>query len=103
MLILMMMLMRASVEVFGGVDNMKRTTIQAEEGLILELQQLAYRLGTSTSTVVREALAEYVVKHREEAKLPSFSAVGSSGRRDVSERAEEILAEDVEKDSGWSG
>ena len=82
---------------------MKRTTIQAEEGLLLELEQLAYRQGTSTSKVVREALAEYVVRHREETKLPSFSAVASSGRRDVSERAEEILEEDVERSSGWSG
>ena len=81
---------------------MKRTTIQAEEGLLLELKQVADRLGTSTSKLVREALAEYVARHQKETKLPSFSSIGSSGRRDVSERAEEVLAEDVQKESGWS-
>ena len=81
---------------------MKRTTIQAEEGLLLEIEQLAYKIGKSTSHVVREALAEYVVRHSEETKLPSFYAIGSSGRHDVSERAEEILEEGIAKEGGWS-
>ena len=82
---------------------MKRTTIQAEEKLLLELENLAYRRGTTMSQMVREAIAEYVVSHREETKLPSFFGIGASGRSDVSERAEEILAEDTGKPSGWSG
>ena len=47
-------------------------------------------------------MAEYVVAHREEIRVPSFAASGASGRRDISQRAEEILAEDVGKD-GWPG
>ena len=82
---------------------MKRTTIQADEGLMLELEQLAYKQGKTTSHAIREALAEYIVRHQEEITLPTFFATGASGRRDVSERAEEILAEDVEKVGGWSG
>ena len=81
---------------------MKRTTIEADEGLLLELNQLAYRLGQPTSSLVREAIAEYVARHREETRTLSFAAIGASGRHDISERAEEILAEDIDKD-GWSG
>ena len=81
---------------------MKRTTIQADEGLLLELQQLAYKQGKTTSRVVREALAEYVVRHRQETKLPSFFGIGASGRGDISRRVEEILTEDVQQPGGWS-
>jgi metal-responsive CopG/Arc/MetJ family transcriptional regulator len=45
---------------------MKRTTIMADEGTLLELKAIAQRQGKSTSQVIREALAEYVVSHRTE-------------------------------------
>ena len=81
---------------------MKRTTVQVEEGLYLEMKQLADRAGSTPTRMIREAMAEYVVAHREETQVPSFAASGASGRHDVSQRAEEILAEDVGKD-GWPG
>lgn len=69
----------------------KRTTIQAEEGLLLELRYLAKRQGTTLSHVIREALATYLVERQEAQALPSFVGVGEGERTDASERAEELL------------
>ena len=86
---------------------MKRTTIMAEEDTLLELKAIAQRQGKSTSQVIREALAEYVVTHRAEGrhKNPLLALVGlgeSNGETDVSERAEEILAAEIDPIRGWS-
>jgi len=86
---------------------MKRTTIMADEGTLLELKAIAQRQGKSTSQVIREALAEYVVTHRADGrhKNPLLALVGlgeSNGETDVSERAEEILAAEIDPIRGWS-
>ena len=86
---------------------MKRTTIMADEDTLLELKAIAQRQGKSTSRVIREALAEYVVSHRTERqhKNPLLALVGlgeSDGETDVSERAEEILAAEIDPIRGWS-
>jgi predicted transcriptional regulator len=70
---------------------MKRTTIFVPEALERELQLYAARQRRPVASVVREALAEYVVSRRPASALPSFTAVGASGRTDVSERHEEML------------
>ena len=86
---------------------MKRTTIMADEDTFLELKAIARRENKSTSQVIREALAEYVVTHRAEGrhKNPLLALVGlgeSDGETDVSERAEEILAAEMDPIRGWS-
>jgi metal-responsive CopG/Arc/MetJ family transcriptional regulator len=85
---------------------MKRTTIMADEGTLLELKAIAQRQGKSTSQVIREALAEYVVTHRadERHKNPLLALVGlfDGGPGDTSERIEEILEEEIDPISGWS-
>jgi len=86
---------------------MKRTTIMADEDTLLELKAIAQRQGKSTSQVIREALAEYVVTHRADGrhKNPLLALVGlgeSNGETDVSERAEEILAAEIDPIRGWS-
>jgi len=86
---------------------MKRTTIMADENTLLELKAIAQRQGKSTSQIIREALAEYVVAHRTEGrhKNPLLALIGlgeSSGETDVSERAEEILAAEIDPIQGWS-
>lgn len=73
---------------------MKRTTIFAEESLLDALQSLARKDGTSLSAVIRAALEEYVGRRQAGKRLPSFLGIGRSGRKDVSERVEELL---------WSG
>jgi len=86
---------------------MKRTTIMADEGTLLELKAIAQRQGKSTCQVIREALAEYVVTHRAggQHKNPLLALVGlgeSNEETDVSERDEEILAAEIDPIRGWS-
>jgi metal-responsive CopG/Arc/MetJ family transcriptional regulator len=85
---------------------MKRTTIMADEDTLLELKAIAQRRGKSTSQVIREALAEYVVSHRAERqhKNSLLALVGllDGGPGDTSERIEEILEEEIDPISGWS-
>jgi len=86
---------------------MKRTTIMADEDTLLELKAIAQRQSKSTSQVIREALAEYVVAHRTERhyKNPLLALVGlgeSDGETNVSERVEEILAAEIDPIRGWS-
>jgi predicted transcriptional regulator len=50
---------------------MKRTTIMVEEDLLYDLQQIAQRRGESTSSVIREALANYVTRQHELALPPN--------------------------------
>lgn len=82
---------------------MKRTTIVAEEGLLLEVKQVAYEQGRSVSDVVQEALAEYVKsrRHAKRGKI-SFIGAGHSGQSDISEKAEDILESDTKRNGGWT-
>ena len=61
-----------------GSTGMKRTTILADEGLLLEAQQLAARRGITLTTLMQEALREYLKAHRPERQL-SIIGIGSSG------------------------
>ena len=70
---------------------MKRTTIFVPESLERDLQLYARREGKPAAAVVREAIAEYIVRGRARAKLPSFAAAFDSGHRDTAERHEELL------------
>lgn len=80
---------------------MKRTTVLADEGLLLELKLLARQEGKSVSDLVRNALQEYLRTHRTSAKRLSFYSMGASGETDVAERAEQILAREIKRESGW--
>ena len=80
---------------------MKRTTILAEEELLLAAKDLASREGKTLTNVFHEALAEYVVAHRQPRRL-SIVGVGHSGRGDISERVDEILRAEAEAPLGWN-
>lgn len=82
---------------------MKRTTIIADEGLLLEIKQLAEEQEHSVSDVIQEALREYV-KSRRRARRGriSFAGAGHSGHADVSETAEEILESGADRGRGWN-
>jgi hypothetical protein len=73
---------------------MKRTTIFGDETVLENLRKLAHQKNTSLSAVIRTALQEYASKHHGAVTVPSFLGIGRSGRKDISERAEELL---------WSG
>lgn len=75
---------------------MRRTSILLDPGLLAELERLARRDGRPTSQVIREALEAYVAGRRDaERRLPGFVGIGQ-GPGDVSERIEELLADESE-------
>lgn len=76
---------------------MKRTTIVTDETLLLEAQHLAKKQKKSTSQLIREALEEYLEKHKPKRERLKFIGAGKSGRKDISLKTEEILEEAFRK------
>jgi predicted transcriptional regulator len=74
---------------------MKRTTIKLPDELDAELRHEAKRRGMTISEVTRTAIEEHVGSGRRR-KLAA-AASGRSGRSDVSERIEEIIASEVDR------
>ena len=70
---------------------MKRTTIFVPEPLERDLQLYARRERKPVAAVVREALSDYLAARRPASPLPSFTAVGRSGRKDIAARHEALL------------
>lgn len=74
---------------------MTRTTILAEDKLMLEIRSLAQRTGVSVSELVRRALEEFVRGHGKEGPYPTFIGTGESGgAMRVSENDERLLFQD---------
>ena len=86
---------------------MKRTTIMVEEELLYEIKQIAQQQQKSASSVIREALAVYVVDQHELAppENPLLSIVGlgaSEEPMDLSDGGDEaLLKEGVHPVYGW--
>lgn len=72
---------------------MRRTTVFAEDKVLDALRAIARRRGITLAEVTREALSSYVSKHHGGRKTLSIIGIGRSGRRDIAERAEELLKE----------
>jgi predicted transcriptional regulator len=72
---------------------MKRTTVKLPDELDARLRQEARRRGMTVSELTRTAIEEQVGSGRRR-KLGA-AAAGRSGRPDVSERIEEIIAQEV--------
>ncbi len=87
---------------------MKRTTIMVEEDVLYDLQQIAQRQGESTSSVIREALASYVIRQHEMTPPPNpllgLIGLGSSAAAmDLSDGGDEqLLRQGVDPIYGWS-
>lgn len=79
---------------------MARTTILLDDDLLLEVKQLARTNGTTATEVIRKALKTYIRRQRQ-ARIPSFTGVGKSGRHSISERAEEMLRRKINRREGW--
>ena len=73
---------------------MKRTTVKIPDTLDARLRHEAERRNLTISDVSREALEEYFGMTGVGRRL-NAAAAGRSGRSDVSERIEEILAAEV--------
>jgi len=70
---------------------MKRTTIFADEELLSGLKHIADEQGISVAEAIRQALDRFVTQRQKPRKRLSFVGIGRSGRKDVSERCEELL------------
>lgn len=81
-------------------DDMTRTTILLESDRWLEIKQLARASGKTATAIIREALQTYL-EQRRPARSLSFTAVGKSGRRNVSKDAEKILRRKARQRGGW--
>lgn len=73
---------------------MKRTTVKLPDDLDARLRHEAQRRGMTVSELTREAIARHL-DHPQGRRRLGAAAAGRSGRSDVSERIEEILAAEV--------
>ena len=67
-----------------------KTTIYLNVDDYRRVQRLARAAGRTAAELVREAVAEYARAHSR-VERPRSVAAGHSGRKDLSERAEELL------------
>lgn len=74
---------------------MKRTTLKIPETLDARLRHEAQRRGVTISEVSREALEAYLVGPS--GRRLGAAKAGRSGRSDISERIEEILAAEAQR------
>jgi metal-responsive CopG/Arc/MetJ family transcriptional regulator len=70
---------------------MERTTVFADEDMLRKLREIAKKENSSLSAVTRKAIDEYVLRRRPRRLRLSLIGIGRSGRKDIAERAEEIL------------
>lgn len=73
------------------MSTLAKTTLYLPEAEYRALKALARREGRPAAELVREAVVEYA-KRRARVRLPKSLGTGRSGRRDLGERAEELLA-----------
>ena len=81
---------------------MERTTILADEQLLHEARYLAKAEGKTLTTVVREALAEYVAAHRKRRRVIPFAGVGDSGDPKLHEKIDDIIQAGLDPIEGFS-
>ena len=73
---------------------MQRTTVKLPDDLDARLRHEAERRGVTVSELTREAIETLLDAPRGRRRLLG-AAAGASGRADISERIEEILAAEV--------
>ena len=69
---------------------MQKTTVYLDPADYRALKQIAAKTRRPPAELVREAVAEYAARYGKRRAAKSVGAF-SSGRRDLSERAEELL------------
>ena len=75
---------------------MKRTTVKIPDELDRRLRHEAARRGMTISELTREAIERHLGADGSGRRRLGAAAAGRSGRSDVSERIEEILASEVD-------
>ena len=72
------------------MSTAQKTTVYLDAGDYRRLKMLAAEEGRPPAALIREAVSEYAARRLPRRKPKSVGA-GRSGRRDLSERAEELL------------
>lgn len=78
---------------------MKRTTIFADDELLLELKELSREEGRSVAELVREAIEEFLESKKPKKRKISFMGIGRSGKKNIATRHEELLWRENSKGS----
>jgi hypothetical protein len=73
------------------MDSSRKTTVYLEAEDYERLKAVARRQGRAPAELIREAVREYAKRHGGSRRPRSIGA-GRSGRRNLSERAEALLA-----------
>lgn len=73
------------------MSDVTKTTVYLRRVDYRRLQAIGREQGRSAADLVREAVTEYARKHGRKG-TPQSLGIGRSGRGDLSERAEELLA-----------
>ena len=76
------------VTIYG--NHMQKTTVYLDPADYRALKRIAARKKRQPAELVREAVAEYAARHQPR-RAPKSIGAFSSGRRDLSERAEQLL------------
>lgn len=72
-------------------NHMQKTTVYLDEETYRQLKRIAHGRGRPAAEMLREAVAEYTVRYAPRRK-PRSVGVFKSGRRDLGQRAEALLA-----------
>jgi hypothetical protein len=73
------------------MSGLLKTTVYLDRGDYARLKRLALQQGRAPAELIREAVAEYTHRQRPPA-LPRSLGAGRSGRPDLGEKVEELLA-----------
>ena len=81
----------AGFTIYGyHMDQTTKTTVYLDADVYRRLKALAAKDGRTTAALVREAVAEYAVRHAP-VRMPRSLGIGRSRRRDLGSRAEQLL------------
>jgi hypothetical protein len=80
---------------------MKRTTVMADDHLLLEAKQLASHEGRPLTALFQDALREYIEAHRRPRRL-SWIGMARSDRSLTAEEMDEMLIAGLDPIEGWS-
>jgi metal-responsive CopG/Arc/MetJ family transcriptional regulator len=69
---------------------MKRSTIFVDNDLLRQIKEISKEENKSVAEIMREAMQNYTKQKKFKKKI-SFIRIGSSGRKDIAERHEELL------------
>jgi predicted transcriptional regulator len=71
---------------------MDKTTLYLDPGDYRQLKRLAAGQKRAPAALVRDAVAEYIVRHSPARTLPESLGAGDSGRNDLGTQAESLLS-----------